>query len=70
MGTVELRLLKLEIAIVTLSILAAMVGYLAQVPTLELCGLLATCVSLGILLAKALLGGQARHSSPPSGAER
>jgi hypothetical protein len=63
----ESRLLKLEILIVALSVAAATIGYVADIPTLALCGLLTACVSLGILLAKALLGGSS-PPSPPSGA--
>lgn len=62
-------LLKLEIVIVALGVAAATVGYLADVATLELCGLLAACVSLGILLARAF-GGQGQPPTPSSGAER
>jgi hypothetical protein len=47
-------LLRLELILAGMSAVAATVGYVLAIPNLELIGILGTCISLGVLIARAM----------------
>lgn len=55
-----MTLLHLEIGLVGAGIVAASVGYLVDVSSLEFCGILVACIAFGILIARAMSGPSAK----------